>query len=169
MCVLRRRTLYLGGQRGRRGNWQCLASNGSSWSCSSNRNLKENFEPVDGRATLTLLADVPILEWNAQGADPNVKHVGPMAQDFYAAFGLGQDDTMISTIDLDGVALAAIQGLSAISEEQAATIQGLAAENAALRARLDGLEARLATLQGVPRCRRCQFGHRRRESEAHNV
>jgi hypothetical protein len=55
-------------------------------------------------------------------------------QDFYAAFGLGEDGAHISTVDADGVALAAIQGLYAENE-------ALAAENAALRARLDGLEA----------------------------
>ncbi len=55
--------------------------------------------------------DLPITTWNAIGTDPGVRRMGPMAQDFYAAFGLGDDDKVITTGDLDGVALASIQGL----------------------------------------------------------
>ncbi len=67
-----------------------------------------------------------------------------MAQDFYAAFGLGQDELHISTVDADGVALAAIQGLYQLSQEQAARIEALEVENAALKQRLDGLEVLVA-------------------------
>jgi len=49
--------------------------------------------------------------------DPSVRHLGPMAQDFRAAFGLGEDDRHISSSDADGVALAAIQGLNQKLEE----------------------------------------------------
>jgi len=63
-----------------------------------------------------------------------------MAQDFYAAFGLGGDDKQISTVDTDGVALAAIQGLYQLNQE-------LEAENVAQQAQIDSLEARLATLE----------------------
>ncbi|MEO8740656.1 MAG: hypothetical protein ABI537_13275, partial [Casimicrobiaceae bacterium] len=48
--------------------------------------------------------------WKSQ--DDSIRHMGPMAQDFRAAFGLGETDTGISTVDADGVALAAIQGLN---------------------------------------------------------
>lgn len=120
--------------------WTCSVSNSSSWSCSSDRNLKENLLPVDGRATLEALSRLPLHTWNAKGTDPAVKHPGPMAQDFYAAFGLGDSDISIATIDLDGVALAAIQGLYAQHQE-------LQQENMALRARLETLEARLAALE----------------------
>ncbi len=82
----------------------------------------------------------PLYTWNAKGTDPAVKHPGPMAQDFYAAFGLGDSDISIATIDLDGVALAAIRGLYAQHQE-------LQQENMALRARLETLEARLAALE----------------------
>jgi hypothetical protein len=113
--------------------WSCLVQDGSSWSCSSDRSLKENLDLVDGGQILRRLAEVPIYTWNGQGQDPALRHMGPMAQDFYAAFGLGGDDTHIATIDLDGVALAAIQELTA--------------ENATLRERVDDLEARLSALE----------------------
>lgn len=70
-----------------------------------------------------------------------------MAQDFYSAFAVGEDDGQLSTIDLDGVALAAIQGLYDLSQSQAARIEALEEENAALQQRLDGLEARLSALE----------------------
>ncbi len=81
------------------------------WGCSSDRDVKENFEPVNGREMLDKLATLPITTWNAIGTDPSVRRMGPMSQDFYAAFGLGDDDKVITTGDLDGVALASIQGL----------------------------------------------------------
>ena len=93
-----------------RGNptWTCSVSNGGWWSCSSDRDLKENLIVVDGYETLVRLSRVPIFTWNAKGQDPSIRHMGPMAQDFYAAFKVGEDDRHIATIDLDGVALAAI-------------------------------------------------------------
>jgi hypothetical protein len=78
---------------------------------SSDRNLKENFRPVDPQQVLAKVAALPITQWNFIG-DAATPHVGPMAQDFRAAFGLGTDDKHIATVDADGVALAAIQGLN---------------------------------------------------------
>jgi hypothetical protein len=72
--------------------------------------------------------------------------MGPTAQDFYAAFGLEEDERHISTIDADGVALAAIQGLREQVQEQAARIQALEAENATMQ---QVLEAENATMQQV--------------------
>ena len=56
--------------------------------------------------------------WNYKSQDPSIRHVGPMAQDFYAAFGVGEDEKHITTIDADGVALAAIQGLYRLAQEK---------------------------------------------------
>jgi len=78
---------------------------------SSDRNIKENFKPVDPRAVLDKVAALPVSEWNYK-ADTGSRHLGPMAQDFYAAFGIGPDDKHITTVDEGGVALAAIQGLN---------------------------------------------------------
>ena len=123
--------------------WLCAVYNGGSWGCSSDRNVKENFQPVDGKAILAKLADLPITTWNAIGTDPAVRRMGPMAQDFYAAFGLGDDDKVITTGDLDGVAEASIQGLYGIVQEQDAQIAALQQENADLQARLAAIELAL--------------------------
>jgi hypothetical protein len=105
-----------------------------TWNCTSDRNAKENFAPVDGVAVLDTLAGIPIETWNFNTQDAAVRHMGPMAQDWYAAFGLGEGETTISAVDADGVALAAIQGLYAVVKEQQA-------ENEALRERVAALEA----------------------------
>jgi hypothetical protein len=76
---------------------------------------------------------LPIETWTYRAEDSRVRHIGPMAQDFYAAFGVGSDDKSISTIDADGVSLAAIQGLYQIVQEKDTRI-------AALEARLQRLE-----------------------------
>ena len=75
---------------------------------------------------------LPLSSWNYK-ADTSTRHIGPMAQDFYAAFGVGPDDKHIATVDADGVALAAIQGLNQKLEETRA-------ENAELKQRLEKLE-----------------------------
>ncbi len=77
----------------------------------SDRNMKENFDPVDPADVLDRVMSMPISTWNYKNQDNSVRHMGPMAQDFWPAFGLGEDALRISTIDADGVALAAIQGL----------------------------------------------------------
>ena len=133
-------------------------SSGGNWTNSSDRALKENFSAVESQDVLRKLADMPISTWDyrAKEADPakakelgldsnwaEVRHMGPTSQDFYAAFGLGDDDRHISTLDADGVALAAIQGLYHL-------VQELQAENAALReevSQLRALEARLTAIE----------------------
>jgi len=95
---------------------------GGTWTNASSRDQKENFTPVDGQEVLASLADMPITTWNHKVEDASIRHMGPTAQDFYAAFGLGDSDTSIGTLDADGVALAAIQGLYELSQEQAVQI-----------------------------------------------
>ena len=129
--------------------WTCSVVSGGSWSCSSDRNLKENLTLVDGSKVLAQLSALPVYTWSAKGGDPSVRHIGPTAQDFYAAFGLGHDDTTISTIDLDGVALAAIQGLYGLVQEKDAEIASLRAENAKLNDRLAAIEQALQA-NGAP-------------------
>jgi hypothetical protein len=85
--------------------------NGTTWANASDRDLKENFEPVHPAAVLAQVLALPIARWNYK-QDTAARHLGPMAQDFRAAFGLGGDDKAIATVDADGVALAAIQGLN---------------------------------------------------------
>ncbi len=98
----------------------------------SDVNRKENFGAVDGATVLSRLAEVPVTTWNYKGDD--VKHVGPMAQDFQAAFGVGEDERHIAPLDANGVALAAIQELYRQVQAQNARIEALERENAALRA-----------------------------------
>lgn len=111
-----------------------LASGGTSWGVISDRSVKANFAPVDGRDILERLADIPVETWNLKSQDASIRHIGPMAQDFYAAFAVGEDDKHITTLDADGVALAAIQGLYELVQEQQAQIavlQGAAGANGA--------------------------------------
>lgn len=106
---------------------------------SSDRNVKENFEAVDAREVLNKVAALPIARWNYK-TEKGVTHVGPMAQDFHAAFAVGADDKHISMVDADGVALTAIQGLNQKVEEQAAELRSKEAELRAVKERLNNLE-----------------------------
>lgn len=89
-----------------------LSPGSGAWSNMSDRNAKTNAAPVDARAVLDKVAALPVATWNYKAQDPSVRHIGPVAQDFHAAFGVGDSDKTISTVDADGVALAAIQGLN---------------------------------------------------------
>jgi hypothetical protein len=106
----------------------------------SDRNRKENFDPVDPSMVLETLAQVPISTWNYTFESTDVRHIGPMAQDFMAAFSVGATDKAIFTIDADGVALASIQALYG-------QLQEVEADKAALQTQVDRLEARLAALE----------------------
>jgi len=107
----------------------------------SDRNAKEHFTAVNARQVLAKVAALPVSQWNFKTDSQDVRHLGPMAQDFQAAFGLdGADDKHISVMDEGGVALAAIQGLNQKLEETRADNAALRADNADLRARLEKLE-----------------------------
>jgi glutamate-1-semialdehyde aminotransferase len=99
---------------------------------------------VDPENILEALASLPVSTWSYK-AEPGVRHLGPTAQDFYAAFGLGQDDRHISTIDAEGVTMAAVQALYRHVQEQDERIRSLERENARLLARIEHLEESLAT------------------------
>jgi len=89
-----------------------LAAGGGSWSSLSDRESKENVVAVDARQVLDHLAQLPIATWNYKSQETSVRHIGPMAQDFFSAFGVGEDQRHITGVDADGVALASIQGLN---------------------------------------------------------
>ena len=117
--------------------WACYAQNGSGWTCASDRNLKRNLERLDGEAVLAKLTAMPIYQWQPKaGPNADIKHFGPMAQDFHSAFGLGDSDKSIGFQDADGVALAAIQGLHALAKRQAKAIDRQVKAIEALRAEL---------------------------------
>jgi hypothetical protein len=110
--------------------------NGSTWINASDRNLKENFAEVDPLTILDKVAALPLTEWNYKQETAS-RHIGPMAQDFYAAFNVGDDDKHIATVDESGVALAAIKGLNEKMESENAALR---AENGDLKKRLEKLE-----------------------------
>ena len=126
-----------------------LAPGGGSWSSISDRHVKRNIEPVDPRSVLEHVSAVPVATWNYESQTESIRHMGPMAQDFYAAFAIGEDERFITSIDADGVALAAIQGLYQIVQENECEIEKLkvrvvAAEN--LEAKITALEALVSKL-----------------------
>jgi len=120
----------------------------ASWSFTSDRNTKEDIKPVDPRAVLEKLTRIPIAEWNYIGYEQ--RHIGPMAQDFHAAFPLNESDTSLNDADLHGVALAAIQGLNQKLEQRDETLDrekaALREENKALKKRLENLELQVGRL-----------------------
>ena len=89
-----------------------LASGGGSWASLSDEASKTAITPVSGRAALRKLASVPISEWSYRAQGPSIRHIGPMAQDLNRAFGVGEDPRHITSIDADGISLAAIKGLN---------------------------------------------------------
>jgi len=117
-----------------------LLPGSGSWSSQSDRNVKSNLMRVDGQAMLMRLAALPIATWNYKEQPESTRHMGPMAQDFHEAFGLGEDDRYISTVDAEGVAMAAIQALYQLSQEKDREIQQLTREVKELQTKM----ARLA-------------------------
>jgi hypothetical protein len=105
------------------------------------RNAKENLAPTDPREILAKVAALPLTRWNFK-QEPGVTHLGPVSQDFQAAFGLGTDDKRIATVDADGVALAAIQGLQQELQAKDAQIRELQHDLAELKALVRQLNAK---------------------------
>ncbi len=131
-----------------------LTAGSGSWETLSDRNAKANFTPIDTREILARLASLPISAWNYKTQAPSIHHIGPMAQDFYRAFGVGTDEKYISTVDINGVALAAIQGVNQIVQAQASQIAAqrqrivtLESEIASQRVHIASVESRLAALE----------------------
>jgi hypothetical protein len=104
-----------------------------TWTTVSSRTLKTDFRNVDEKTILEAIADLPIQTWRYLGCDTSVRHLGPVAEEFHAAFGLGPTDKGITTVDADGVALAAIKAL--------------AEENRRLRKTIESITARLEALE----------------------
>ena len=138
-----------------------LATGDTSWTAMSDRNLKKDIEPEDCREVLNKLVQVPISHWRYKwDAETNTPHIGPMAQDFKHTFYPGRNDKGITTLEFDGVELAAIQGLNQKLEaetkekdaeiealkEKAAQVDLLQQQNSSLAARLTELEAAVKAL-----------------------
>jgi hypothetical protein len=102
-----------------------LPAGSGTWGSLSAESSKTAFEDIDPQRYLERVASLKLRKWSYRTEDPSVTHVGPMAEDFHAAFGHGPNNRTITTIDADGVALAAIQGLYELVMEQQAEIQRL--------------------------------------------
>jgi hypothetical protein len=119
-----------------------LNAGGSSWNTLSDRNRKRDFLAVDGEDVLSRIRTLPVTTWAYIDEAGSVRHMGPMAQDWHAAFGFSVDDKTINMSDLDGVNLAAVQAL----ERRTADLR---AQHAERDARIRQLEARMARVEAL--------------------
>ncbi len=103
------------------GSCNLPAGGSPSWSCPSDRNLKEAINAVNPKDILSKVLAMPMATWQYKGVDR--RHLSPMAQDFWSAFGLGVDDKSIVSSDVSGVALAAIQGVNQKLNEEVAALR----------------------------------------------
>jgi hypothetical protein len=118
-----------------------------TWTNGSDRNLKENFSPVNRAEVLSKIATMPVSSWNYKLDDKAVRHIGPMAQDFYAAFKLGADDKHISTVDEGGVAIAAVQELYLLVQQKDKEIAALNEASQDKNAQIQELSLKVDQLQ----------------------
>ena len=125
-----------------------LESGAGSWSDLSDRNAKTNFSEVNESEVLEKIVSLPITTWNYRGQQASIRHLGPVAQDFYAAFNLGSNDKTITTTDEQGVALAAIKGLN---QKLGQEVRKLEEQSKAKDAKITSLEQRLLDLEQVVR------------------
>ena len=112
----------------------------------SDRETKSNLVAVDGQQTLAKVIQLPLSQWSYKKDKDQIRHLGPMAQDFHKAFGLGEDEKGISTLDTSGVALAAIQGLHEQVQEKDARIRMLETKLAEQTERTSDRIARLESI-----------------------
>ena len=97
----------------------------------SDANRKERLAAIDPLRVLSAVVELSLQRWSYKGEE--ARHLGPMAQDFKAVFGLGDTDTGIATVDADGVALAVIQGLNQKQINLREELASLRSETTALR------------------------------------
>ena len=116
----------------------------SGWTNISDRNKKENFCAIDGEQLLSKIRSMQITRWNYRNTDPSIQYIGPVAQDFYAAFHLGGKDSLgINSICIDGVNMAAVQAL----EKRTAELKEKIAELELVKSELVDLKERLFRLE----------------------
>ncbi len=88
-----------------------LAGGSGAWESLSDRQAKKDFADVDQQDILEKVASLPLMSWSYATQPSSIRHIGPVAQDFNSIFSLGENERYISTVDADGVSLAAIQAL----------------------------------------------------------
>ena len=155
---LRVSTAANGNTPGAGGNVGCdLTVAVPSWTCASSRTLKENYLAVDGEDVLARLRDMPVTTWSMIGADASVRHLGPVAEDFHRAFGLGIGETAIGLGDIDGVNIAAAKALEVRTRdlqdqlnERTRQVETLQAQVEAQAALIERMDARLRAVESQP-------------------
>ncbi len=120
-----------------------LAPNATAWAAISDREAKENIAPIAPERLLEGVKQMPLSAWNYKADPGERRYIGPMAQDFHALFGLGDDKT-INTLDADGVLFAAVQALAQKSDALARENEALRHDNNELRRRLEALEEKVS-------------------------
>lgn len=127
-----------------------LLPGAGAWSILSDRDKKENISFINPQDYLSRIDSVPVYSWSYIAQDSSIQHIGPMAQDFYAAFQLGTDSTSINSGDFDGINLLLIKALDekvSLLEQQDKTLEELEAELEALRAQRKKLTEMLLRLE----------------------
>lgn len=128
-----------------------MGNGDSSWNSLSAREYKTNFEPVDATAVLDAVIGLDVSSWNYKW-QTDIDRIGPMAGEFYQAFGIGRDDEGIQVMDAIGVLYAAVQGLAERMEAlNTGAIEELHNQLEDERSRNDRLEARVAELEAHSR------------------
>jgi hypothetical protein len=129
-----------------------LAAGGNAWDTLSDRAVKENFQDLDQRKVLETVVGLPVRSWNLKAQPPEIRHVGPVAQDFNQdfayLFGQPESPIHINSMDAVGVSLGAIQGLYQLVKEKEVQITSLQEQIDRLQASLKALEL---ALNGSPR------------------
>ena len=125
-----------------------LFAGDNAWTTGSDVHSKENFAEINGEEFLKKISNFNLTSWNYKTQDPKTfRHYGPMAQDFYAAFGKDKygtigNDTTINSADFAGVSFIAIQALEKRTEL-------LQKENEELKKILLQLRKEVDVLQGI--------------------
>jgi len=117
-----------------------INAGGGAWNTMSDKNKKENFKTVDKQEILDKLVAMPVDSWNYKTQNKNITHIGPYAQDFNKAYGLGDGKLSISTIDSNGIALVSVQALAERNKI-------LNQKNKELEHKMNSLEARLSKIE----------------------
>jgi FtsZ-binding cell division protein ZapB len=118
------------------GNVTYISGGSSGWATTSTRAAKTNIDPVEPQEVLDGVTDMEVATWeykDENGEGQGERHIGPMAEEFHKAVDVGQSDEHINSINADGVALAAIQGLAAENDEKDERIEELESEAATAR------------------------------------
>ena len=126
-------------------------SNGGDWTNASSRALKHFFAAENADSVLERVAALPVQSWSYRAESPSVRHLGPTAEDFYAAFGLGDGAEAIGTGDLGGVNLLAVQALERRTRALQEQLNAKDQEISTLNRRIVELAQRLERLEAVLR------------------